>query len=78
MSRRETQAIELDRVIRSREIVAITGLSATTIWRREKAGDFPRRRQISPGAVGWLASEVQAWLEGRRCGEGERTGPGIR
>lgn len=38
-------------------------LSDVTIWRLEKAGKFPKRRQISPGRVGWLASEVDAWIE---------------
>jgi len=40
-------------------------LSDVTIWRMEKAGQFPKRRQISPGRVGWLASEVEAWIESR-------------
>jgi len=60
----------LDRFLRLREVVAVTGLSPATIWRRERAGDFPRRRQISPGAVGWLASEVRAWMEGRQYTQG--------
>jgi prophage regulatory protein len=77
MNMKTTRAVELDRVIRLKEVVAVTGLSATTIWRREQAGDFPRRRKISPGAVGWLASEVQAWLNGRECADG-RSLPGKR
>ncbi|MBE0617464.1 MAG: AlpA family phage regulatory protein [Proteobacteria bacterium] len=67
MSKNETQGVKVDRLIRAKEIVALTGLSAPTIWRRERAGDFPQRRQISPGAVGWLASEVQAWMDARQC-----------
>ena len=65
MTMHTTKEADLDRVIRPREIAVVTGLSLATIWRREKVGDFPRRRQISPGAVGWLASEVQAWLSDR-------------
>lgn len=41
-------------------------LSDVTIWRMEKAGEFPKRRQLSPGRVGWLASEVDAWIESRK------------
>jgi len=70
MSTNDTRENGLDRFIRLREIVAVTGLSPATIWRRERAGDFPRRRQISPGAVGWLASEVQVWMEARQCAQG--------
>ncbi|OEU72713.1 MAG: hypothetical protein BA869_01480 [Desulfuromonadales bacterium C00003107] len=49
----------------------ITGLSRTTIWRMEKVGKFPKRRQISSGRVGWLASEVNPWAEGRPVVGGE-------
>ena len=59
-----------DRIIRSKETKSITGLSNTTIWRMEKAGNFPKRRQVSPGAVGWLLSEVLSWMdETARVGE---------
>ena len=73
MNAKTPKEAEIDRVIRPREIAALTGLSLATIWRREKAGDFPRRRQISPGAVGWLASEIREWLSGR-----EPTAPDTR
>ena len=51
-----------DRFLREREVRLMTGLSRTTRWRLERVGQFPRRRQISPGAVGWLESEVLAWM----------------
>jgi prophage regulatory protein len=41
-------------------------LSDVTLWRMEKAGTFPKRRQLSPGRVAWLASEVDAWIESRK------------
>lgn len=41
-------------------------LSDVTIWRMEKTGLFPKRRQLSPGRVAWLASEVDAWMESRK------------
>jgi len=31
----------------------------------ERNGKFPRRRQISSNSVGWLKSEVDAWVESR-------------
>ena len=31
----------------------------------EKAGLFPKRVQLGPGRVGWVESEVQAWLQER-------------
>ena len=33
--------------------------------RLEKAGKFPRRIQISPARIGWLESEVDAWLQSK-------------
>lgn len=54
-----------DRIIREPECHQITGLSRSTRWRLERAGEFPRRRRISPGCSGWLASEMAAWIVDR-------------
>lgn len=49
--------------IRFPEVSRISGgLARSTIWRAENAGDFPKRRRISAGAVGWLRCEVEAWV----------------
>ncbi len=50
---------------RTKKVWEETGLSRTTIWRLEQAGKFPRRRQLTPGRVGWLESEVLEWMESR-------------
>ena len=52
-------------IYRQKTLLQKVHLSDTTIWRLEKAGKFPKRRQLSPGRVGWLASEVDAWIESR-------------
>ena len=54
-----------DRFIGEAECEEVSTLSRVTRWRLERAGKFPRRRQISPNRVGWLESEVQAWVEAR-------------
>ena len=54
-----------DRFILAPEVEQMTGLSKVTRWRGEKDGTFPKRRQISPGRVAWLESEVIAWMESR-------------
>jgi prophage regulatory protein len=54
-----------DRILRERDVRTMTGLSRSTRWRLERAGMFPRKRRLSPGAVGWLESEVVAWLGSR-------------
>ena len=52
------------RLLRLDEVKAITGLADTTIWRYEKAGAFPRRRQIGPNRTAWLLSEIEDWVAG--------------
>jgi predicted DNA-binding transcriptional regulator AlpA len=47
-----------------REVSHRTGLSRTTLWRLERRGAFPARRQISLGAIGWIEAEVEQWI---RC-----------
>jgi len=47
------------------EVVMRVGLSRPTLWRLEKAELFPKRRQLGPHSVGWIAEEVEAWLQSR-------------
>ena len=54
-----------DRIIREPECHRITGLSRSTRWRLERAGLFPKRRRISPNAVGHLESEILKWIRSR-------------
>jgi len=61
----------IDRYLRMNEVAEILGVSTTTIWRLEKAGEFPVRRRISSNAVGYLASEIEAWIESREPVLGE-------
>lgn len=55
-----------------REVVEKVGLSATTIWRLERKGDFPKRIKLSPNRRGWEDVQVQEWMATRPRGiEGE-------
>jgi prophage regulatory protein len=51
--------------IRRSLLKQVTGLSPSTVDRLERAGTFPSRRRVGPGVVGWLYSEVAAFLEQR-------------
>jgi prophage regulatory protein len=57
----------MSRIMRRKEVLKVTGLSASTQWREEKAGRFPARRHISIGIVGWLSSDVEKWLANRQA-----------
>ena len=53
-------------VVSRDDLIVLTGLSETTLWRLEKAGDFPAKIRLSVRRVGWLRGEVEAWLRSRR------------
>jgi len=54
-----------DHYLRAREVCARVGLSRTTIWRLVRCAEFPAPRRLSANAIGWLASEVEAWIASR-------------
>ena len=56
------------RYIRITELVLVTGLSRSTIYRLELAGKFPNRHQITARTVGWSDIEVNEWLAAREPG----------
>jgi len=45
------------------EVVNRTRLSTTTLWRKERAGDFPRAVQISKNRVAYDSDQVDAWIQ---------------
>ena len=57
--------LQTDRIMRRPAVLAATGWSGTTLWRRVVDEEFPAPVDIGNGRVGWLASEVQAWIESR-------------
>jgi prophage regulatory protein len=59
------------RLLRIREVVEKTGCSHVTIWRKERGGEFPKRRRIGPNTVAWLESEIDAWIESRPLADPE-------
>lgn len=54
--------------IRLPEVLRIAGVSKSTIYRLEQAGQFPRRFKIGPAAAGWDRDAVERWREERRTG----------
>jgi prophage regulatory protein len=53
----------MKKILRKKEVREITGLGDTTLWRLEKMGKFPARLRLGGGAVGWIADEVEGWIE---------------
>ena len=50
-----------------KEVMSLTGLGQTTIWRMERDGKFPARVALAARRVGWRRSEVDAWIEMRQA-----------
>ena len=51
-----------DRLLRAPAVLAITGMSRTTLHRRVIAGEFPPAVKLGPRAVAWRASDIDAWI----------------
>ena len=50
------------RLLRFPAVRLRTGLSRSTIWRLERAGDFPRHLRLSSNAVAWIEDEIVGWI----------------
>lgn len=56
------------RLIRLRTVLERVPYHATTIWRKELDGDFPKRVQLGGNSVAWFVDEIDAWVESRERG----------
>lgn len=50
-------------ILRLPAVKARTGLSRSTIYLRIAEGDFPKSIRLGGRAVGWIESEIQAWVQ---------------
>jgi prophage regulatory protein len=50
------------KILRLPQIIALTGLSRSTVYNRVATGNFPTSISLGGRSVGWVASEVDAWL----------------
>ena len=63
-----------DRIIRLPELLAITGVSASSILRWERTGTFPCRILIGDRSVGWRYSQIADWIASRNTAIREKVG----
>ena len=52
-------------ILRLPQVCKVTGLGRSMIYQLEAQRKFPHRVRIGLRAVGWVESEVQAWLANR-------------
>ena len=50
------------RILRREAVTEKTGLERSAIYQRMALGTFPKQVKLSAKAVGWLESEVDAWI----------------
>ena len=55
--------IQADKILRRAEVIERVGLSYSTIFNMIKAGTFPKPRRVGRQAIGWLESEITAWIQ---------------
>jgi prophage regulatory protein len=61
------------RLIRTKEVLEILGVSRSTLWRMVRAGRFPKPIAISTWASGYLDEDVRAWPQARQGRVGTST-----
>jgi prophage regulatory protein len=52
-------------IIRRPDVLRLTGLSYSTIYRAMRAGKFPARIRLGENSVGWREADVLAWIDSR-------------
>jgi prophage regulatory protein len=51
-----------DRIVRLKTVLARTGLSRFTIYRKIAEGTFPAQLKISMNGSGWHESDIDCWI----------------
>ena len=53
-------------ILRRKQVAEALGISVCTLWRWQKAGRFPRAVRLGCNSVGFVRSEVEAWIEAQK------------
>jgi len=54
---------QIDQILSTRQVMQITGKHRVTIYRWIRAGIFPKKHDARGHKVGWLRSDIEAWLK---------------
>ena len=58
-------------VVKLKDVISITSLSRSTIYRLVQSGEFPKPIKLATHASGWLCDEIDQWVEERAALRGE-------
>lgn len=53
------------RIIRLKEVIDLTGLARSSVYRYVAQNSFPKPVSLGDRAVGWVESEVRDWISER-------------
>ena len=53
------------RILRMKMVIEITGLARSTVYKYIAEGIFPKPSTLGGRSVGWVESEVFAWIQAR-------------
>lgn len=70
-----TNALVCPRILRLKEVTALSGLSRSTIYELMKAKNFPQAVKLGTHSVGWVESEVRDWVNHLIAARNEGTKP---
>lgn len=54
-----------EKIMRLPRVLDTVGRSRAALYRLIAVGEFPRPIRVGPQAVGWLSSEIEAWINKR-------------
>ena len=52
-----------ERLLKLKEVISLTGLSKSTIDRKERDNAFPKRVKLGQRWVAWPESKIKAWVQ---------------
>ena len=67
MMEQNSDSLLKERYVRLVDVITLTGLSRSSVFRLEALGEFPKRRRLGPRSVAWWLPEVKAWMKTRPC-----------
>lgn len=73
-TRQEPQPSELQRFLRLPDVLALTGLSVSTLYEMMRDLTFPRPLNVSKRLVVWLERDVAAWQAAKIAANNEAVG----
>lgn len=54
------------KLLKLKDVIAMTSLSKASIYRQLKEGTFPAPVRLGPRAVSWILSEIEEWIESKK------------